>query len=423
MKLFQFIKLILFFVGICLAVKNPVPNGKKFKSVLSKDALVPLRDPKTGVVKLTDKNIKLIVNPAVREANIVVFLTANSPQIGCKACKDFLPIFQKTAKTFMESYPDKTLDNSADQLSNRDLFFIELDYSVTGEFFKSLKIDRVPHIWVVPSYDVLYRYLTTEKNLGPDELADPSNFLLKSSDHYQYSVSEGSSPQEFSNYISAALQISFKISNGGNDGFELDETTVGMAIIAISIIVIIKKKINDQDNTLLQKASKPRVWMGLSVLLICLFCSGYMFTVVRGVPLLARNEKGPFYFAGGSQYQIGIESFIVCGVYLFIGFWVVLLTDILPKYAPIEEEHQSEKVVTVTEKDESNKEEKENDTEEKEDSEEKDDVPQNHFHLSETAHSVLVIIAVIGLYYAFSLLTSIYLKKDGGYPFAMSRVL
>lgn len=345
----------------------PIPSN--FKK-LTKSRLLKLRDPTTGIIQLTDKTSNLLLDTEVRQVPVMLLLTANSPAIGCSACQDFKPVFEKTARQYIKLYPN-----------NNDLFFVNADFSQNQALFKRLGMNNVPHVWVLPKYDFTYNRLLDREDIKDDkELEDPKHYRLETSEHFEYRISEGSTPVEFAAYISAAIQQPFVIP-GDSDGI-FNENTFAIAIFTFSLVVIIKKKVNDPDSTLLQKLARPRVWTGISVLLITLFTSGYMFTIIRGVPLLARNENGPFYFAGGAQYQIGIEAFLVAGSYLFIGFWMVLLIDVLPKRKWF-----------------------------------------NKVKLSDTQQAVLTIIAAGGLYYAYSLLTSIYLRKDGGYPFALSKVL
>lgn len=375
--------LILHILRVVSAVERPVPALPEFKEVLSLEALLPLRDS-SGVVRLTDANLKLITQPLVREPHLVVLITANSPQVGCKPCKDFKSTFEKVAAHWAIQHPE-----------GDGLYFVELDFAQNQEFFKELGINNVPHIWIVPSYDLLYNLITESEEESEQSLKNPQKFRLKTSSHFQYRISEATSPGEFARYISQALTIGFSMENAS--GFEINENHVALFIMFLSSVVLIKKKLSDPDNTVLEKLAKPRLWLGLLILLICLFCSGYMFTIVRGVPLFARNENGPFYFAGGSQYQIGIESFIVAGVYMFIGLWMVLLTDWLPKAL-----NPGELEVVV---------------------DGKKDLVETKPLLDEDQESMLVIVSVLGLYYGYSLLTSIYLKKDPGYPFALPWVV
>lgn len=321
---------------------------------LTKQDLFARRDPKTGSIAVTD-DTNGILDYEVKEIPLVILFTAKDPKIGCELCKQFQPVYDKLA----------ALDTG--------IAFVEVDFSKNQKLFLQLKMNSVPHVWILPRHEASVGFL---KDKGVQDLDNPKYFHLETSEHFSYTLSEGTNAKGFAQYISEALRIP---EIAGLDEADMSENYIAAVVFAGALLVLIKKKLLSGEAGLLHKLIQRRVWAGISVVLIVLFISGYMFTVVRGVPLLARNENGPFYFAGGSQYQIGIESFLVGGIYLLIGFFVVLLADVIPKG----------KVVLLT----------------------------------EGQQSLAVVLASIGLFYGYSLLTSVYLRKDGGYPYGLIHLI
>lgn len=402
-----------------MELKNPI--AKSFKKA-SRQQLLKLRNSDSGVIKLNYKNNPTLVETAVRDFNTILFLTVDSNKIHCTLCESFAPIFENSAKYYLENFKEED-----------DLFFVELEYTFNEPFFKELEIGNVPHVWVVPNYDYLYDYLLREK-VSKKDLRDVKHFNIKTCNHFALIPDEGTTEHSFSKYVSQALGIDFDIPEPKKPIFELNENNIAKLVIACSLLIIFAKRSRSGESNFFKKFLQYRVWCGLSILAILLMISGYMFTVVRGVPLVGMNENGPFYFSGGTQYQIGIETFIVAGIYLSIGFFMVLIVDIIPKITKNEDEgenYQPDFKIEVIEK---NEEIIVDEIVEKDDGEQVEEISITNiteiepkilkksgipFKINEKFACIFIILASLGLFYSYDTLIQTYLKKDGSYPFRL----
>jgi oligosaccharyltransferase complex subunit gamma len=74
-----------------------------------------------------------------------------------------------------------------------------------------------------------------------------------------------------------------------------------------------------------------KIWSYFSIIFTTIMCSGYMWTTIRHPPYMGRGQHGEAQvWAGGSQYQFGVETTIVASLYLLISLTFGILVFFVP---------------------------------------------------------------------------------------------
>ena len=153
---------------------------------------------------------------------------------------------------------------------------------------------------------------------------------------------------------------------------------VKMFALTLGAILLVKKK----GPKAITRMQKKNGWEIVSILFVLVFTCGYSFAMIQGVPFIAQNDKGqPIYVSGGVHYQFGVEIIIVGLNYLFLGISLVSLIQ-LGKYK----------------------------------------VTKSLRVASEGSKFFLVFINSVVVYLLYSCLTSLFLRKDHGYPYSFTKL-
>jgi oligosaccharyltransferase complex subunit gamma len=302
-------------------------------AVLSFKELESWREP-SGVIQLNDTTFfSLVTGP--RDYYAALLFTATDNSINCVSCQKFDPIYHLVSKSYTSSNPGKD-----------GIVFFRADFHDNQQVYNKLQMLQVPRLWVFP----------------------PSNYegYNVSSPHFDYQIGDKAidTPLDFADFVSKIVGANIMV----QEDFEL--TQFLQYFVGTFVTVLLLKK------QVLSKLAKDSIFKFLSVFAIVILTSGYMFTVIRGIPLLSRNEKGEImYFSGGTHWQFGSETFIIASIYL--GF--VLLISSLVIYIP--------RVDNIIKR------------------------------------NTLTICASIGIFWLFNQLTSIYLIKDPDYPYFLAGLL
>lgn len=284
-----------------------------------------------GIVYLNTQNFdELLTGP--REYYISLLFTTTAENIPCDTCKKFDPHYKVVSKSYFASNPGKT-----------DLYFFVAEFTDNEEKFREMKMDKVPKVWVFPP--------------------STKNDYNVTSPHYTFTISENalSDPLDYANFVAKLANLSIVI----QPDFELGQFFTYF-IGTFSFVLILKKQV-------LSKVNKSSVLKFLVVLSTIILISGYMFTVIRGIPLIAKDDKGEImYFSGGTHWQFGLETFVISAIYIVLGGLVVGLVSYLPLI-------EDEKI-----------------------------------------RNSLTIGFALGVLYTFNYLTKIFLVKDPSYPFQVT---
>ncbi|KAG4085515.1 hypothetical protein H8356DRAFT_1740101 [Neocallimastix lanati (nom. inval.)] len=230
-------------------------------------------------INLNEKYFDLLINTP-RDYHTILLATATSPNINCEPCRQLLPEFLSVA-------------NSWDQTDKR-LYFAIIDYQNGKNIFKKLKIQNVPNVLyfkpdqgeVKPEFYDLPRH-----GLGAEELI---KFVTKKTG-FEYELKK---PKDYSQYIN-------------------------IGILIISVLICIKFAIQYFKDIVTNKRS----WMVLTVSIIFLMISGFMWVHIRHPPNNGMSKNRMEIFIPGFQQQYAIESQIILVIYILIAFSFLVLAD------------------------------------------------------------------------------------------------
>ncbi|KAH3680735.1 hypothetical protein WICPIJ_008132 [Wickerhamomyces pijperi] len=252
------------------------------------------------VIQLQDDNHMIYLNPGnidsiingIRPYYVAVLFTTSDQGLNCGTCDKFLPSYHKAAAAV----------NALEKYQNLIMFTIA-EVHDNKEVFRQLNLNSVPKVRLYPP--------------------SPNVTTTLASEFYEYAVTEASfDPLHFANAISKMLAISIVVPQD----FDITEFS-SYFLITFAVIIIFKKLV-------ISKAPKYKLLQLFSVAAVLMFVSGYMFTVIRGIPFISRDENGEImYFSGGTHWQFGSETFIIASIYAGLLICVVLLAVTIPAIA------------------------------------------------------------------------------------------
>lgn len=302
-------------------------------SALSPEELQQLQGDH-GIIHLNSDNFGQILN-GPRDYFLSLLFTTTAEHIPCDTCKKFDPQYKIVSKSYFATNPGRN-----------DLFFLVAEFGDNESKFRELKMDKVPKLWIFPPTSKEWYNVT--------------------SPHYQYTISEAAlnDPLDFADFIAKAANLSIVI----QPDFELSQFFTYF-LGTFFFVLILKKQV-------LGRINKAVVLKFLVVFATIVLISGYMFTVIRGIPLIAKDDKGNImYFSGGTHWQFGLETFIISSIYIALGALIVGLVS----YIPLIENEQLKNSLTIG--------------------------------------------FAFGVLYIFNYLTKIFLVKDPGYPYQVTNWL
>ncbi|KAH3665940.1 hypothetical protein OGAPHI_004129 [Ogataea philodendri] len=262
--------------------------GVRFESLISSN--------KNAVIKINDGNYKSLMNN--EDFDLVLFLTASNPQIGCVLCNDFQPIYEQFSSSYYENLKTKGIGKD-----DTKLVFAMADFPSSRRFFQELSLTNVPK---------LYYYEATKGS------------TLQQQDEFQFVVMD--SIPALTSWVVSKTKLSpelFTIIQKIN--YTELILTISAVLGAVSLLALQYKKV-------LALLAKKRGWQGLSIVVVILFTAGYMFNVIRNTPYVRTNRDGSnAYFIAGHQAQLGAETQIVSVIYGLLAISMVIMIDTLPK--------------------------------------------------------------------------------------------
>lgn len=299
-------------------------------STLSPEELSQLQEDH-GVIYLDNENFeKILTGP--RGYYLSLLFTTTAEHIPCDTCKKFDSKYKLVSQSYFSTNPGKT-----------DLYFLVAEFTSNEEIYRKLGMSQVPKLWIFPP--------SAQENYNV------------SSPHFPYVISDSAlnDPLDFASFISKIVSLNIVI----QPEFEVTQF-LKYFLGTFFFVLILKKKV-------LSKVNKASTLRYVVVFATIVLTSGYMFTVIKGIPLIAKNEEGKImYFSGGTHWQFGLETFVVSGIYATLGGLVVGLVA----YIPLIED--------------------------------------------EKARNLFVVGFALGILYVFNHLTKIFLVKDPGYPYQVT---
>ncbi|ODQ80650.1 hypothetical protein BABINDRAFT_160897 [Babjeviella inositovora NRRL Y-12698] len=121
------------------------------------------------------------------------------------------------------------------------------------------------------------------------------------------------------------------------------------------------------------------VWALASTLTVLMFVSGYMFNSIRDTQYMRYDaDKNPIYFVSGHQMQLGVETQIVSFIYGILSIFFVGLVQKLPRSEKLLKNRKAEFAATAA--------------------------------------------VCVAIFFAYSLLISVFHKKNLGYPYSLANL-
>ncbi|GAA5929328.1 dolichyl-diphosphooligosaccharide--protein glycotransferase OST3 [Sporobolomyces koalae] len=232
---------------------------------------------------------------APRDYSVSVVLTAMGDQYKCQPCHVLQPEYQLLAKQW----------NSARKQEGEDHLFAYIDFATGPTVFQRLGLQTAPtfQLWM-PNEGARAR-----NTLGP-EGADfgRSNFQAEAIASYLKTTAELPSMT-----FTRPVDKSKVIKN---------------AVIAIGAVLGAY-----QGRSYLRVVfTQTYIWAGMTLFVILLMTSGYMWNQIRRPQYSQHGRNGQVtYIAGGYQTQLGAETHIVAAIYGVLGFSTYALAHIIPK--------------------------------------------------------------------------------------------
>ncbi|KAI5959174.1 OST6 [Candida pseudojiufengensis] len=315
-----------------------------------------ITNSKNHVIQIHNGDLSIINSINPRPFYTLLYLTSSNPKHECQLCAVLSPIINKISNIWYNE----------NYILYKDLIFIVInlkDFS-NSKIFGELKLTTIPHIWLIP----------------PKFNANPESNSILNDPHYELNpppLSEDQQINALNEFLNEHLSKNVIIQQQQQTNDQQLSRFFKTFLVTFSVIILIKKK----GPSFITSTQKKTIVSIISILLIILFISGYQFTIQNKVPLLTKNnnDNSLVYISGGTHYQYGIEIFIIGANYLGLLLFFISLIKL--------GEYQ---------------------------------INENSKFQNEKLRIWLIILNSMVIYILFSCLTSIVLRKDGGYPYPLT---
>ncbi|KAK6459657.1 subunit of N oligosaccharyltransferase complex [Scheffersomyces xylosifermentans] len=308
------------------------------------------------VISITNSDLSLVSGP--RDYYVLTVLTSTDPKHNCKVCTELESVVARVSNSWFSDYAGSNL-----------LFILSIDIvdRTNIKLFDRVQVDSVPHVWLFPP------------NMNKVDLEDPEaekkDLSIFEDLHYEYKTPQAP-------FDDQALELARFLSDNIQKPITLRQkdpmaTFIKTFSLTLAIIILIKKK----GPAFITGTPKKQIIMLLAVAFILCCVCGYQFCNMRGVPFVARNEKGLIYISGGAHYQFGVEILLVAANYSALAAALILLLWL--------GSYKVGRKTLITE---------------------------------ESTKFVLIIVMNFVLYLLYSTLTSIFLRKEPNYPYPFTKL-
>ncbi|OVF08925.1 putative dolichyl-diphosphooligosaccharide--protein glycotransferase [Clavispora lusitaniae] len=336
---------------------------------LSSDVLLHLEAIQypNAILPISESNLSLISQPNRNHFTLLV-LTSTDERHGCADCNRLKGLLNRLSESWYSNYPDSTY-----------LLFAEVDIIDRSNLkvFEFLNLQTVPQIWLIPPSHVAQEHKSSRKirtNEAGEEIFDNFDILLEP--HASFDIPDTNFDDqlfELADWLASSMQKRIILKQ--EHAMAKFVATFG---VTLGSIIVIKKNMPESLSSVM---SRGKILSFLVMLCLFVLLGGYSFTTIQQTPFIAYNEKGPIYLSGGLSYQFGVEILLVAGIYFLLASSVVLLYY-LGQY----------------------------------------NVTQNSQIKANGKLAVLQILTLGAIYIFFSVLTSMFLRKDHGYPYGLLKL-
>ncbi|KAM9900518.1 hypothetical protein OXX69_009058 [Metschnikowia pulcherrima] len=326
------------------------------------------RDTADFILPIENSDLSLI-SLAERDHYTLVLLTSTDEKHACASCVRLKSVLRKVAQAWISDY-----------LFSDDLFFAEIDLINQGNAaaFNFLGLQTVPQLWLVPPSSIASKHASSrQKKYDEHGLEYFENYDILLEPHAEFKLEEGSLDEQvfkLADWLAKTVQkqIIIRQENAYAKFFATFAVT-------FACILLVKKR---GPRQITQSVTKPKIWRILFFAYLLVLLGGFSFSMIKKVPFIAKNDNNePIYISGGQHWQFGVEMVLVGGVYGLLGATLVSLVY-LGKY----------------------------------------EVTEFSVIKEESQKSVLVLVSAALLYLFYSVLTSMFLRKDDGYPFHLAKL-
>lgn len=320
-----------------------------------------------GVIPITNADLSPISHPE-REHYTLIALTSTDPQHNCESCIDLEKVLERVVHAYFDDY-----------FWLNYLYFAKIDLADKSNkpVFDFLGLKSVPQVWLIPPSAVADAYGRKERPLDEDGVPIFGKYDMLLEPHAEFPIPDAdidTQVYEFADWLARAVLKRIYLRQ---DNAMLKFAVTFLA--TFTAILYLKKR---GPSILTNTVSKTLIYKIFTFVILFLILGGYSFTTIQGVPFLAKNDKEEvIYISGGTSYQFGNEIVLVGGHYFLLGAILAFMVY-LGKYQ----------------------------------------VGPGRVIDSEKSKFVLTVGATVALYLAYSSFTSMYLRKDLGYPFTFLKL-
>ncbi|CAI5759788.1 unnamed protein product [Candida verbasci] len=274
--------LLLQIIGLSIALSN-----NQLKSLVQSKS--------SKLISLTDENFESILQ-GKRDYHIIALLTSSSPQINCVLCKEIGPELEIIANSWFKDHPNGIEDDF-------DLYFFKSEFLESRKLFGLFQLNNIPKIFYFP----------------PTNSTANRNYV---SEKVEYQFYQGDHKDLMIRWFSELTGYKFNLY------IPVDKTKLAIhAILGFTSVFLLKRYKKYVFNVLKSK----NTWGTLSLILILLFTTGYMFNQIRGSPYIIEHQDGRReFFLPGQQTQLGIETQIISFVYGILSILLIVLIKRAP---------------------------------------------------------------------------------------------
>lgn len=254
------------------------------------------KNGKNKVISLKETNFERFLN-GPRDYHVVLMLSSTSPQFNCPLCIEFKPEYDLVANSWFQDHPDGVDDG-------KDVYFLYGDFMQTKLLFQKMKMTSIPKLYY----------------LKPSTVST-NEAWMNELDEYQFF--QGQHSQLLSTWLGDLTQHKFNLYVPVNYN-----RVIFNAVVTFTLCVLAKVFFGQVRSIFFSKF----LWIGLSIISVLLFTSGYMFTQIRQAPYVREHPDGKVeYFMAGQQMQLGIETQIVSFGYGILSLLFVALVKKIPQ--------------------------------------------------------------------------------------------
>lgn len=249
-----------------------------------------------GIIEVSDVNYGQLSQGVEDQFNVVFITMDRVDEQGnplCSICASFDADYREVAKAFKTQHP------------NINALWFRADVQQNSLLVKDLQLTHVPHVVVYP----------------PPQKQDNGKFAWGKSAFYQYEFEKHGNNilLHFGDFMGKTLQLPIRLQGD----FDVKQFFTYF-VITLVIIVALKRLV------LPHFSNKAKVSCAVIAFFIVFpSITGYKFTEINGIPFIARDKDGNImYFSGGTNWQFGIEIFLISMLYIMMAFFTLGLIAI-----------------------------------------------------------------------------------------------